>query len=112
MFKRENRLVPGIKFNNSYLISSSQFVLKEKKNRLLVNRFGIVVSKKIDKRAVVRNRIKRMFRSSLEILNKNMSAGHDILFIARIRSLNKTREEIQLSIKNALEKTGLMKNEK
>lgn len=109
MFKRENRLVPGISFNKSYLFSAPQFVLKEKRNGLLINRFGIVVSKKIDKRAVIRNRIKRMFRSSLEILNKNMKPGHDILFIIRGGVLDNTKEENQEIIKNAIKKAGFIK---
>lgn len=99
MFKRENRLVRG----------APEFILKVKENGLLINRFRIVVSKKIDKRAVVRNKIKRMFRSGMVELNKNMIVGHDILFIAKIGSLNKTKEEIGISIKNALEKAGLIK---
>ena len=109
MFKRENRLVGGVRFKNSYSFSVAQFVLKERENGLLLNRFGIVVSKKIDKRAVVRNKIKRIFRDALLNLNKNMMSGHDILFIAKTGILSKTEEENQLSIKSALEKAGLMK---
>lgn len=109
MFKRENRLVPGIRFGNSYSFSVPQFVLKQKKNGLMLNRFGIIVSKKIDKRAVERNRIKRMFRTSLLDLNKNMMPGHDILFITRIGVLNKTKEENYSIIKSALEKAGLIR---
>lgn len=109
MFKRENRLVYGVKFNNYFNFSVPQFILKTKSNGLLLNRFGIVVSKKIDKRAVVRNKIKRIFRSSLVDLNKNMAGGHDILFIVKPGIINKTKEEIYLLIKQALEKAGLMK---
>lgn len=109
MFKRENRLVPGIRFNNSYNFSVPQFVLKAKKNGLALNRFGIVVSKKIDKRAVERNRVKRMFRDILRELDRNMIPGHDILVIARVGVLEKTKEENYSVIKNALEKAGLMK---
>src|SRR3989344_8925245 len=75
MFKTENRLVSGVRFKNSYSFSVPQFILKERKNGLLLNRFGIVVSKKIDKRAVVRNKIKRTFRYALVDLNKNMTSG-------------------------------------
>ena len=109
MFKRENRLVPGIRFNNSYSFSCPQFIFKSKKNGLTLNRFGVVVSKKIDKRAVVRNRIKRIFRNALLNLNENMKLGHDILFIIRLGALNKRGEEIKLEIKNAIEKAGLIK---
>lgn len=112
MFKRKFRLVPNVRFSSSYTFSAPEFILKEKKNGLLLNRFGIVVSKKIDKRAVVRNRIKRIFREALSELNKNMTIGHDILFIARTGVLNKTKEENSAGLKNALEKAGLFENEK
>ena len=99
MFKTENRLVSGVRFKNSYSFSVTQFILKERKNGLLLNRFGIVVSKKIDKRAVVRNKIKRTFRYALVDLNKNMTSGHDILFIVKIGILNNNEGEIKSAIK-------------
>lgn len=111
MFKRENRLVPGIRFGSSSLSANSQFILKEKDSGLKVNRFGIVVSKKIDKRAVIRNKIKRIFRDTLFRLNRSMMPGHDILFIVKTEILNKSKEEIQLAIESALEKAGLIKDE-
>jgi ribonuclease P protein component len=109
MFKRANRLVPGVKFNNSHLLTVPQFVLKEKENGLNVNRFGIIVSKKIDKRAVVRNKIKRLFREILSELNENIKPGHDILLIAKKKILDSSRRENTLSIKTFLEKTGFAK---
>ncbi len=109
MFKRENRLVSGARFGKSYFFSAPEFVLKERKNELLRNRFGIVVSKKIDKRAVVRNKIKRIFRDALVNLNKNMTVGHDMLFIVRAGVLKKTKEETQGIIKNVIEKAGFIK---
>ena len=109
MFKRENRLVPGVRFGKSYLLTSSQFVLKERRNGLSVNRFGIVVSKKIDKRAVIRNKIKRIFREALSELNKNLVPGHDILLIAKKEVLAKTKEENTLAIKSALGNSGIFK---
>jgi len=109
MFKKEFRLDRNVKFNNSFTFSAPEFVLKGKKNGLIVNRFGIVVSKKIDKRATARNKIKRIFRSSLLDLNKNMTVGHDILFIVKIGILGKKKEEIQLAIKSVLEKAGFIK---
>ena len=102
-------MVRGIRFNNSNSNAFPQFVLKERKNGLELNRFGIVVSKRIDKRAVVRNRIKRIFRTMLEDLSKNMMSGHDILFIVKAGILGKTQKENQELIKQAIEKLGIIK---
>lgn len=112
MFKKENRLVSGVRFNNSHIATNPQFILKEKKNELTVNRFGIIVSKKIDKRAVIRNRIKRFFRTTLMNLYGSMDVGHDILFIVKKEILNKTEEENMRSIEDVLGKVGVVKNEK
>lgn len=107
MFKRQNRLPRGIGFYNSFF-STPFFVLKFKKNGLTVNRFGIVVSKKIDKRAVERNKIKRMFRKTLMDLNKEMASGHDILFIVGPGIINKTAEQVNFAIKGVLEKKAFI----
>lgn len=108
MFRRENRLLPGTGFNNAISFSTLLFVLKTKKNGLALNKFGIVVSKKIDKRAVVRNRIKRIFRSILFDLMQQIISGHDILFITRPAITGKTREEISEQIIESLRKAGLI----
>lgn len=112
MFKKENRLVSGIKFTSASFSNIPQFVLKAKKNNLSVNRFGIIVSKKIDKRAVARNKIKRFFRNTLYRLNKKLALGHDILFIVKKGILEKEKKENQESIKKALKKEGILIDEK
>lgn len=47
----------------------------------LPNRFGISVSQKVSKRAVIRNRIKRQIRAGLRQLLPQMSAGWDFVVI-------------------------------
>ncbi len=109
MFKRQNRLIPGIRLNNSYVLTLPQFLLKKQENGLSVNRFGIVVSKKVDNRAVVRNRVKRFFRTALMNLGKKMNVGHDILIVVKKEILSKTKEENLLAIESVLGKAGLIK---
>lgn len=75
---------------------------------MAVNRFGIIVSKKIDKRAVARNKIKRFFRAKLLDLGKKMSAGHDMLFVIRKGIVGKSREENNLAIENVLKRAGVI----
>lgn len=109
MFKKENRLAPGVKFNNSYSSALPQFALKVMGNNLPVNRFGIIVSKKIDKTAVGRNQVKRFFRTTLMSLFEKMSFGHDILFIVKKEVLSKAKEDNVLAIENSLSKAGVLK---
>lgn len=109
MFKRKFRLPKGIKFNNSRLISTPLFTLKTKENGILLNRFATVVSKKIDKRAVVRNRIKRVINSCIEELYNDLKQGYDMLFIAKRKTTSIDRQEFYRTIKDSLEKAGFAK---
>ena len=109
MLKRKYRLPGGIRFNSGRSIFAQAFLVKVKENGLLFNRFAIIVSKKIDKRAVVRNRIKRFISSCIAELYKDISLGYDMLFIVKSPSLGKTREEFCLSIKNIFKKEGFIK---
>ncbi|MEK7517354.1 MAG: ribonuclease P protein component [Patescibacteria group bacterium] len=108
MFKRENRLPRGIGFRGMSFFPTPFFVLKVRKNELALNRFGVVVSKKIDKRASFRNRIKRMVRKIFIDLNKEM-AGYDILLIARLGIVSTTDDRISFAIRETLKKGGCIK---
>lgn len=82
------------------------FCGKIKKNDL-VTKIGFVVSKKIHKRAVKRNRIKRLMRESvrLYIKNSNFSPKYiSLIFVANSRLLNKTFKEVDVSIKKLMDK--------
>ena len=108
MFKRQNRLPRGIRFNNSGTFQTNAFVLRIKENGLTLNRFGIIVSKKIDKRAVVRNKVKRIFRNVLSDLNSNMISGHDILFIVKKTVVGNKRNDFYAEIEEGLIRQGLL----
>lgn len=63
--------------------------LKIFKNNLDISRFAFIVSTKISKKAVIRNKIKRQLR---EIVRKNLSnikSGVDIVIIAKPEIINK-----------------------
>ena len=52
-------------------------------NNMNVSRFGFIVSTKIDKRATVRNRIKRILREKVRNLLPELQPGKDIIIVAR-----------------------------
>lgn len=70
---------------------------------------GIVASLKVSKKAVDRNRAKRLIRSIIEELWDKIIPGYDILFILKKEVVGKKRKELYLPIKNILEKEGLIK---
>ena len=108
MFKRQNRL-PWGRLNGASSFSAPFFILKVKENNFGTNRFGIVVSKKIDKRAVVRNRIRRLLRGILLTLNSKMTPGHDMLFIVRRGISGSEGHQVDSLIKKVLREAKYIK---
>ena len=108
MFKRKFRLPKGVKFDNNRLISTSFFTIKTKENGLFFNRFSTIVSKKIDKRAVVRNRIKRLISSCIKELCDNLKQGYDMIVIAKIGAISMGRQEFCREINRGLKRAGFL----
>lgn len=80
---------------------------KEKTNTDTNTKFGFVVSKKIHKRAVVRNRIKRLMRESVRLYIKNnkdlkINKYISVIFVAKKNAINKNFETINNTILNLL----------
>lgn len=53
-------------YKNRQVLRGENFVIHNMPNNLGHLRFGIVVSKKVSKSAVVRNRVKRVFREAMK----------------------------------------------
>lgn len=69
-------------FDHSKKINQKHLLALFIKNKMVHARLGIIVSKRVSKSAVVRNRIKRIVRESFR-LNQNYLTGLDIIVIAR-----------------------------
>ncbi len=87
MLHRKFRLPASGVITFTQTIPAPFFVLKVAYNNYNYSRYGFVVSKKIDKRAVVRNRLKRSIRSCIEQSITQIKPGYDMLFILRKKSL-------------------------
>lgn len=112
MLKKENRLTEKNEFNNVFKrskTSSGRFVfLKALENGLSVNRFGFIVSSKISKRAVIRNKIKRRLR---EIIHKNiidMKKGFDVVILVRPNIVDCDFGEIKEDVEKLLKKIKIL----
>ncbi|OGM89657.1 ribonuclease P protein component, partial [Candidatus Wolfebacteria bacterium RBG_13_41_7] len=85
MLKKTARLVKQKDFDRTYrrgrTINHPDLMIKVVDNDKTINRFGIVVSNKIDKRATVRNRIKRQIRAILKKKEKEILPGHDLVLV-------------------------------
>ena len=104
MFKKGLRLPKDAKFTKENQIFSNFFLIKIAENKIESNRFGIVVSKKIDKRAVVRNKIKRQIRHCIKENEKDIPTGKDMLIIVRPNIKDRQIKEICESVKQVFKK--------
>lgn len=111
MFSRKLRLPFTRSLPNSHFYSTPDFLCKYALNHLYSNRYAFIVSKKVDKRAVVRNRVKRVFRSVLEEHNQDLPQGYDFIFILKKPALLQKRESFWSAMnKNFANKKLLKEN--
>lgn len=76
-------------------------------NHLDIIRRGITVSSKVDKRAVVRNRLKRRLRAiSTDVLSQYGHTGFDIVLIGRKQGLTRHYSDLKNDLITALKKLG------
>lgn len=85
-------------FSKSVKVSNSLFLILIHKTPLPHSRLGLVISKKVDKRAVQRNRIKRIVRESFR--NTIFEHNCDYVILARPKITQLTNKEIFNSLES------------
>ncbi len=103
MLPKDYRLKKRSAFAATYRIGNTihkdgiTVFIGKNKNDELPTRVGFVVSKKIHKRAVKRNRIKRLMRESYRLLIKNKTISNEhksLIFVASSKLLGKNFTQI------------------
>lgn len=72
-------------------------------------RFGFIISTKIDKRSVVRHRIKRLLSEAARLNLDKIKHGHDFVFLAKKEIIGKSFREVKKEVEIRLERAGLLK---
>ncbi|XOB42754.1 MAG: ribonuclease P protein component [Candidatus Nealsonbacteria bacterium] len=82
--------------------------LKINKNNFKNSRFGFVVSLKVSKKAVVRNKVKRRLREIVRARIKDIKKGIDVVLIALPDSATKEFEETEKLVEKLFKKAGIL----
>jgi ribonuclease P protein component len=93
---------------NGKAVSNRMLILRWSPGKTAHSRSGFAVSKRVGG-AVVRNRVKRLLRESINSFN--LLEGYDMVFIARKETAKADYKLIQESVKDTLKRSGILKNE-
>jgi len=73
------------------------------------SKYGFIVSTKISKEAVQRNRIKRALSEAVRFLTTDIKTGHGVVFLAKQQAIKMSTDEMMREVRVALAKAGLIK---
>ncbi len=113
MIKKGNRLRKKkdieIVFKSGRSFYSDFLGAKYLNNGLGINRYCVVVSANISKKAVIRNKIKRRVKAALLLEGHLLFTGFDFLVIAKKNILGLDFSEIKTIVRLVLKKVGAYK---
>ena len=87
---------------------SNSFSLKYMPNQLGHNRAAVIISTKIDKRAVLRNRTRRRFYAALQELWPQLETGYDIVILTRHPALDLKGDKLKQELYSTCQRSGLI----
>lgn len=93
-------------YSRAKRVSGGYVTVYAMKNRRDYNRLGLTVGKHIAK-ACGRNRIKRLMRESVRLMNPRIASGFDIVIVAKPKAVGKTYAQISTDIRYCLKKLKL-----
>lgn len=96
--KKEGRLIPGPSF--SFLFGKS--------GSGSLPRFTFIISKKVDKRATARNRVRRRLEEAVRGFLPALESGFDGVFLVKGAVTGKGTEEIKKELAAIFRKSGLL----
>lgn len=104
---KKNREYKDVYSYNSS-VADYNLVLFKKKNNLTYCRYGFTCAKRI-KKAVSRNKIRRLMKEIVRLNENNVISGYDIIFMARNNAVNANYKELSKSFYKVLNRSNLIK---
>ena len=108
--ERARRLRKGTEFDTAFakgtVTGSSLFAVRYVSNGSGRTRWGFAVGKRLAKRAVVRNRLKRRIREIARRLD--VAPGYDVVVVARSPALMADQSGLEQGLQHLLQRAGLL----
>jgi len=95
-------------FKKGEKIRGDFLILKLKENNLKESRFGFIISQKISKKAVLRNKIRRRLSEMVKIRFKKIRKGIDMVFVACPGLERKNFREMEEILDKVFKKAGII----
>jgi ribonuclease P protein component len=98
-------------FKNSKSFKTNLFIFRIMKNNLGQSRFGFVVSQKVSKKAVIRNKVRRRLTEIIKSKIENIKTDINLVVIALPGIEKKEFSDLKEAMNDALIKTKLVTKE-
>lgn len=95
-------------YNRGKTAADSRLALYVRRNGRKTSRLGLTVSTKLGC-AVVRNRVRRRLREIYRLNEGSLSAGFDVVVVARVRAASSDYHQLEKSFLRLADKLGLLK---
>ena len=110
---KENRLsgkdnFDKVKKEGVFYQSESFALLVCKRKDANSTRIGFIISNRVSKLAVVRNKIKRILRSIIVHNLSNLRENYDLVFLAKRKIIDEEKADLEAEIVKILEKHNLL----
>lgn len=110
---KKHRLTDKLKieevFKKGRIINSNFFFIKFRRNRLPFSRFLVIVSSKISKKAVIRNKVKRRLNEIIRLNVLKDKPGYDLIVMTKSGILDQEYSKLREVLVNELNR---LNNEK
>jgi len=112
MLAKRHRLCQEAEFNQIFkkglFLETDLLIMRMIKTQADITRFGFVVAKKISKKAVTRNLIKRRISEAIRICLPQIKPGYDLVIIAKPETRNSDFKNILKATRGLLGEAKIM----
>jgi ribonuclease P protein component len=110
MLPKEKRLRDTRDFKRVYqkgsFFGSQIFTMSALPNKRAISRVGVVISKKVEPKAVKRNLLKRRFREAIGALYEKLPAGYDVVVSIKSKAKEADFTDVKAQVAEVFGKVG------